>query len=220
MWAHDAVGRSPSGGLPIGRTLSLTSTPGGQVVAEFEFLSDDPFAQRVKNAWDKGFLRAASVSWLPLETAPAPGGGWRDTRADLLEWSIVSVPADPDTVRESHRRMIDAFLQGHEAAEGWSPWLGQDQRADRERWPQAPVGRDDGAGDAASEGDLALSPDDYDDLTTALALLRDVVDGVQRSGGTGDGQRFAPEGPEEDCDLDLAEIRELVGAIRTAVHPH
>ena len=131
MWAHDAVGRSPSGGLPIGRTLSLTTTPGGQVVAEFEFLSDDPFAQRVKNAWDKGFLQAASVSWLPLETAPAPGGGWRDTRADLLEWSIVSVPADPDTVRESHRRMIDAFLQGNEAAEGWSPGLGQDQWADR-----------------------------------------------------------------------------------------
>ena len=75
-----------------------------EVVAEFEFLSDDPFAQRVKNAWDKGFLQAASVSWLPLETAPAPGGGWRDTRADLLEWSIVSVPADPDTLKEAHRR--------------------------------------------------------------------------------------------------------------------
>ena len=52
MWAHDSMGHSPSGGLPIGRTLKLTRTTGGHIVADFEFLSDDPFAQRVKNAWD------------------------------------------------------------------------------------------------------------------------------------------------------------------------
>ena len=31
-------------------------------------------------------------------------------RAELLEWSIVSVPADPDALRESHRRMLDSML--------------------------------------------------------------------------------------------------------------
>ncbi len=118
MWAHDAVGRSPSGGLPIGRTLSLAKTGAGEVIADFEFLSDDPFAQRVKNAWDKGFLRAASVSWLPLETAPTPDGGWRDTRSELLEWSIVSVPADPDALRDAHRRLLDEFLAEPEATDG------------------------------------------------------------------------------------------------------
>jgi len=66
MWAHDTVGRSPSGGLPIGRTLSLAKNSKGRVVADFEFLSEDPFAQRLKNAWDKGFLKAASISWIPL----------------------------------------------------------------------------------------------------------------------------------------------------------
>ena len=65
MWAHDAVGRSQSGGLPIGRTLKLERTGDGGMVADFEFLGDDPFVQRVKNAWDKGFLRAASISWAP-----------------------------------------------------------------------------------------------------------------------------------------------------------
>jgi hypothetical protein len=109
MWAHDAVGRSPSGGLPIGRTLSITKAPGGRIVADFEFLTDDPFAQRVKNAWDKGFLRAASISWIPVESVPVDGT-WRDTRSELLEWSIVSVPADPDALRESHRRLMDALL--------------------------------------------------------------------------------------------------------------
>jgi hypothetical protein len=112
MWAHDTTGRSPSGGLPIGRTLNLTKTPDGRIVAEFEFLSDDPFAQRVQNAWDKGFVQAASISWIPLETAPVEGGGWRDVKAELLEWSIVAVPADPDALREAHRRMVEAFIEG------------------------------------------------------------------------------------------------------------
>ena len=85
------------------------------MVADFEFLSDDPFAQRVKNAWDKGFLRAASVNWIPVESAPGEGGRWRDTRSDLLEWSIVAVPADPDALRESHRRLLDEYLGGEAA---------------------------------------------------------------------------------------------------------
>ncbi len=111
MWAHDAVGRSPSGGLPIGRTLELDRGPGGRIVAEFEFLEGDPFAQRVRNAWDQGFLRAASISWLPLESRPVEGGRLRDTRSELLEWSIVAVPADPDALRESQRLLISAYVE-------------------------------------------------------------------------------------------------------------
>ena len=112
MWAHDATGRSPSGGLPIGRTLSIERAADGGIVAEFEFLEGDAFAQRIRNAWDKGFLQAASISWLPVESAPAKSGGVRDVRAELLEWSIVSVPADPDALRESHRRMLESLVAG------------------------------------------------------------------------------------------------------------
>ena len=111
MWAHDSMGRSPSGGLPIGRTLKLHRSHDGQIIAEFEFLDDDPFAQRVKNAWDKGFLRAASISWIPVESVPIGDGRWRDTKSDLLEWSIVSVPADPDALREAHIRILGSFLE-------------------------------------------------------------------------------------------------------------
>ena len=110
MWAHDVTGRSPAGGLPVGRTLHIAKSPEGRLVAEFEFLDDDPFALRVKNAWDKGFLRAASISWLPLETAPMRDGDIRDTRSDLLEWSIVPVPSDPEALRQSHLRMLEDFL--------------------------------------------------------------------------------------------------------------
>ena len=110
MWAHDATGRSPSGGLPIGRTLSIERAADGGIIAEFEFLEDDPFAQRIRNAWDRGFLQAASISWLPVESVPVRGGV-RDVRAELLEWSIVSVPADPDALRETHRRMLESVIE-------------------------------------------------------------------------------------------------------------
>ena len=116
MWAHDISGRSESGGLPIGRTRELTRDGVGRLVADFEFLSEDAFAQRVKNAWDKGFLRAASISWMPIEGGPSEGGQWPDTRSDLLEWSIVAVPADPDALRESQSRMIRELVA--EASEG------------------------------------------------------------------------------------------------------
>ena len=111
MWAHDSTGRSPSGGLPIGRTLSIDRAAGGGIVAEFEFLEDDPFAQRIRNAWDKGFLRAASISWLPMKSLPAKGGGVRDVQAELLEWSIVSIPSDPDALRESHKRLLESVME-------------------------------------------------------------------------------------------------------------
>ena len=112
MWAHDVSGRSPSGGLPIGRTLRLHKQHGGKLVVDFEFLSDDPFAGRVRNAWDQGFLRAASISWLSLAGGPTREGHWRDERSELLEWSIVPVPADPDALRQAHRRMLNEVISG------------------------------------------------------------------------------------------------------------
>ena len=195
MWAHDAVGRSPSGGLPIGRTLNLAKTSTGQIVAEFEFLSDDPFAQRVQNAWDKGFLQAASISWVPLESAPVKGGGWRDARADLLEWSIVSVPADPDALRESHRLMMAEFLSE-----------GVGVRGERFREGQATEETENGEG-------LSLSFDDFDDLTTAAALLKDVVEGM----GFRSGASVANDRTEAVFEGDLSEIRAMIGALRSAV---
>lgn len=157
MWAHDAVGRSPSGGLPIGRTLSISRAADGGIVAEFEFLDDDPFAQRIRNAWDKGFLQAASISWLPLESRPAADGRLRDIRSELLEWSIVSVPADPDALRESHRRMLNSLL------------------LDETRADAPPLSSPD-------DGALAITPSAYDGLTAALAALTRAVEGIGAPG--------------------------------------
>jgi hypothetical protein len=109
LWAHDMVGKSASGGLPIGRTKKMSALD-GKIEVDFEFLPGDPFADRVRNAWDKGFLQAASVSWIPVESEQGEDGNQRDIRSDLLEWSIVSVPSDPDAVRKAHARLMERVM--------------------------------------------------------------------------------------------------------------
>jgi HK97 family phage prohead protease len=98
LWAHDRRG------IPIGRTLEMGRTDDGGIRARFEFLPDDRFAERVRNAWDHGFIRAASVSWgggqIDVDT-----GRMRERNAELYEWSLVSVPADPDALRTAERAL-------------------------------------------------------------------------------------------------------------------
>ena len=117
LYAHDFSGRTESGGLPIARTLRLTRSADGRVRAEFEFLEGDAFAERVRNAWNRGFLRGASIGWRPIETRPGAGGkGVRVVRSELIEWSIVAVPADPDALRGAHsvvmRELVGAQSNG------------------------------------------------------------------------------------------------------------
>ena len=104
LWSHAAWD------IPVGQTLSLERED-GRVRADFEFLPGDEFADRVKNAWDRGFLRAASIGW--------ENDGVRDI---MLEWSIVNIPADPEALRSTHLRMIEALITppdtGEQAEEG------------------------------------------------------------------------------------------------------
>ena len=73
---------------PIGKTKKL-SWVDGKLVADFEFLSNDKLASRIRNAWDKGFLRAASVG---VKVG-------KEGNFVLKEWSIATIPADQDAVR-------------------------------------------------------------------------------------------------------------------------
>lgn len=86
--------------MPIGATTSVTREPGRGLRARWRWLEGDPFAARVRNAWEQGVLRAASVGFLPLAHEPRKDGrGLRYTRWTLLEWSLCPVPANPEAVR-------------------------------------------------------------------------------------------------------------------------
>ena len=199
MWAHDSVGRSPSGGLPIGRTLAISRAPNGAIIAEFEFLENDAFAQRIRNAWDKGFLRAASISWLPLESRPASNGRLRDVRSELLEWSIVSIPADPDALRETHRRMLDSLLSERGIVAS---------RAASAAHPNEPA-----------ELARAISSTDYRELTSALDTINRVIRGATNSAGAIGATPAHDNAPSEHTAANpaaaaLADLRALSDAAR------
>ena len=221
MWAHDAVGRSPSGGLPIGRTLSLFKTPDGRIVADFEFLGDDPFAQRVRNAWDNGFLRAASVCWIPLESTPVSAGARKDSRSDLLEWSIVSIPADPEALRESHRCMMVALFRDDELRTAdLAPEAVVQQRQCFDLGLETEVVNSENSGERASPaGALTLSVEEYNKLTRAVALLRGVVETAHTSGQAESGGTQKDTTDASCFNADFTQIQAMVERIRRLVAP-
>ena len=110
LWAH-AHGvnlfssGTPAGGIPVAKTLEIGHDDEGRIVTDFQFNSNDPFASRIENAWKGGVIHAASIGFLPtkvseLEDAPQGSRSFRIDEADLVEWSFVPIPADPDAVRE------------------------------------------------------------------------------------------------------------------------
>ena len=105
LWAHDSYR-----GIPIAKTLKIGHDEQGRIVADFEFNSDDEFAARVENAWNGGFIRAASIRYMPTKVVEVMNEAgeverFRVDKSELLEWSLVPVPADPDSVRAAARAL-------------------------------------------------------------------------------------------------------------------
>jgi len=92
--------------VPIGTCTALT-VEGNGIRAAWRWLQNDPFADRVRNAYDQGVLRAASVGFRPLAYEPNQHGGLTFTRWELLEFSLVPVPANPQAVRTLKRLGLD-----------------------------------------------------------------------------------------------------------------
>ena len=105
LWAHDAYE-----GIPIAKTVKIGHDDQGRIVADFEFNSDDEFAARVENAWNGGFIRGASIRYMPTKVVEVRNEAGEVERvrieeSDLLEWSLVPIPADPDSVRAAARAL-------------------------------------------------------------------------------------------------------------------
>lgn len=86
--------------LPIGATTRIEVDPGRGIKARWKWLENDPLAARVRNAFEQGVLRAASVGFLPTEWIDVrETGGRKYTKCQLLEWSLVGIPSNPEAVR-------------------------------------------------------------------------------------------------------------------------
>lgn len=124
LWAHDSYGDTASAGIPIGTTRSLEIVPNlGIRASGIDWLEGDEFAGRVRNAWDQGKIRAASIGFMVDEDGWDENeyGGYDITAWTLLEWSLVPVPANPEAVRA--RSMLKSLGLDRAPAEAPSPIL-------------------------------------------------------------------------------------------------
>lgn len=117
-WRLDAYRKNPvvlwqhrHDSLPIGRAVQV-AVAGRQLLTDIE-LANTSFAKTVQSLVRNGFLRALSVGFLPLDWVFADDGGVVVRSAELLEISLVNVPANAFALasRETNaerRRWLDA----------------------------------------------------------------------------------------------------------------
>lgn len=117
LWAHDYSQ------LPVAKAVSIISTDKGlSAQAEFPPKGTYPFADTVYDMLKAGFLNATSVGFRPIEGAPATDRqkGYDFAKQELLEFSIVPVPANPDALVEQRACSHDQVAQWTKAVMTWA----------------------------------------------------------------------------------------------------
>ena len=98
LWGHDQE-------KIVGRWHNIR-VEGKQLLADLQ-LAGTRLGQMAAQLIDEGILKAVSVGFLPIEYDPIdkdePYGAWRIKAAELLETSLVSVPAHPNALLLSKR---------------------------------------------------------------------------------------------------------------------
>lgn len=89
LWAHDYSS------LPIGKVVDI-GVVNGELQAQFVFASEEanPKAAQVQRLYEEGFVNASSVGFIAKER-----NGHVITRSELLELSLVPVPANQEALR-------------------------------------------------------------------------------------------------------------------------
>lgn len=131
LWGHDGDTRPPVGrAVGVGHTVraGLKSL---EMDVEFAPKEAHPFADTVYQLSKSGYLKATSVGFLPLETkeyktdeeAKAAGlgpYGVEYTKSEMLETSVVSVPANPNAVQDGLKRLVEEGRVGSDGAESFA----------------------------------------------------------------------------------------------------
>ncbi len=123
LWGHDT-----STVPPIGKAVNVRRgrKPNGEpaLYANIEFAPEEahPFAETVYQLAKRGYLNAVSVGFLPRKTKELsdkeksalgmPPYGQMYSEADLLEISVVSVPANPSALVSQARGLVNDNVVG------------------------------------------------------------------------------------------------------------
>ncbi len=111
MWIHDYKGQTPSAGLPVAKNSYLKVIDDSIIAGPPIFLEDDPFADRVKNAWDKGYLTTASIGFTPIVYEQNDRGGTDYTEWEMLEWSFAPIPMNAEAARIAKSEGLDELVE-------------------------------------------------------------------------------------------------------------
>jgi len=87
-----------SDAMPVGKVQRII-TEGDELVAEGNFAPSED-GQMLRQLWEKGFLNTSSIGFIPEEVKDIDDVT-HITRSELLELSLVSVPANQDALRRT-----------------------------------------------------------------------------------------------------------------------
>lgn len=108
LWAHDYSQ------LPIGKAESVEITDAGlKISTVFASEKANPKAEQVRQLLAEGFLNAVSVGFIPKER-----NGNVITRAELLEVSVVPVPANQEALQLAISKGLDISLLAKDLEKG------------------------------------------------------------------------------------------------------
>ncbi|KAB8122226.1 hypothetical protein D3W54_16075 (plasmid) [Komagataeibacter medellinensis] len=96
LWGHDASQ------LPIGKCVNIEQVQNGwQATVEFvpgDYPAIGDKAEAIRRSIKDGFLSAVSIGFIPLEWDFNEEGGLNITKSELTEFSIVSIPCNPQAL--------------------------------------------------------------------------------------------------------------------------
>lgn len=120
LWCHE------QGEPPIGKCVQI-GVEANRLVGDVEFASADvnPFADTVFKLVEAGFVSAGSVGFKPLRWEINDKGGLDFKEQELLEFSIVGVPCNPQALR----KMQSAGLSLDETARAFIEMAAADETA-------------------------------------------------------------------------------------------
>ncbi|MHB0923347.1 MAG: HK97 family phage prohead protease [Bellilinea sp.] len=103
---------------PIAKALTVEILPGAGIKSRFKFPTPGihPLADTIRGLWTEGFINAASIGFEPIKAVnldPSRAYGPQEyTEWELLEWSIVSIPANQSALRLAYQKTLAKVKNG------------------------------------------------------------------------------------------------------------
>lgn len=103
---------------PIAKALTVDVIPGVGIKSRFKFPTPGihPLADTIRGLWTEGFINAASIGFEPIKAVPLDHSrayGPQDyTEWELLEYSLVAIPANQSALRLAYQKTMAKVKNG------------------------------------------------------------------------------------------------------------